>query len=162
MISVVDCHCRVLAYHLLRHRRDHWGMMMQDHTPLDSKTRDGKDYLLRREIMGIAAIFYRQMNDVDWDHYKHKYMKPVLNYPGGPLTVRVVQATCNPSYPPKGCEMNSLSARPVTETSLEREESVRFLIDPRLQHRAELMLVKLEERWKQKRKIRKASEYLID
>ncbi|OAT05244.1 hypothetical protein BDBG_01667 [Blastomyces gilchristii SLH14081] len=110
-----DGHRRVLAHRLFRHRPDHWGIMIRDHSPLNQH-KSCRDYLLRSEIMGITSIIYRQMNEVRWDPSKSKYTEPELIYSGGPLVmdatltfflatvvtfipgkVRVVQATCDPS-----------------------------------------------------------------
>ncbi|EEH47677.1 uncharacterized protein PADG_03761 [Paracoccidioides brasiliensis Pb18] len=110
-----DVHRRVLAHRLFRHRPDHWGIMIRDHSPLNQH-KSCRDYLLRSEIMGITSIIYRQMNEVRWDPSKSKYTEPELIYSGGPLImdatltfflatvvafipskVRVVQATCDPS-----------------------------------------------------------------
>ncbi|EFW17716.1 hypothetical protein D8B26_004926 [Coccidioides posadasii str. Silveira] len=71
---------------------------------------DRKDYLLHSEILATTAIFYEQMNKLDWVHSKNKYL-PTLTYQDGLSTatmvtflngkVRVVQASCDPSqeYP---------------------------------------------------------------
>ncbi|OJD12104.1 hypothetical protein AJ78_07253 [Emergomyces pasteurianus Ep9510] len=117
---IANGHPRVLGHCLFRHRPDHWTFMIRDHSPLDSKGKNGKNYLLRSEIMGITSILYRQMNEVRWDPRKHEYMQPKLTYRDGPLTativtfmvgkVRVVQATCDPSnpYPTLTCTLRGL------------------------------------------------------
>ncbi|PGH00378.1 hypothetical protein AJ79_08230 [Helicocarpus griseus UAMH5409] len=101
--------CRGLC--LFRHRPDHWAYMILDYSQMDGEDRNGKDHILRGEILAATAIFYNQMNEFRWDCYQERYLKPDLKYKGGPLTptivnfmdkkVRVVQATCNPSeeYP---------------------------------------------------------------
>lgn len=61
--------------------------MLRDHLPLDPRVKDGKDYLLRGEIMGVTAILYRQMNEIHWDNGKNEYTKPKFIYTGGTLTV---------------------------------------------------------------------------
>ncbi|KAK2756181.1 hypothetical protein FQN54_005589 [Arachnomyces sp. PD_36] len=106
-----DSYRRVLGYHLYRHKPQHWALMIRDHTPLDSAKRNAKDYLLQSEILGITAIFYEQMNEIDWDPSERKYSPAKLTYQDGLLTativtfligkVRVVQASCDPSqeYP---------------------------------------------------------------
>ncbi|PGG97181.1 hypothetical protein AJ79_09318 [Helicocarpus griseus UAMH5409] len=120
---VVNGHRRVLGHRLFKHRPNHWTFMIRDHSPLDSKGKDGKNgknCLLRSEIMGITSILYRQMNEIRWDLRKHKYMQPRLTYQDGTLTativtfmvgkVRVVQATCDPSnrYPTLTCTLRGL------------------------------------------------------
>ncbi|OJD27701.1 hypothetical protein ACJ73_00911 [Blastomyces percursus] len=117
---IANGHPRVLGHCLFRHRPDHWTFMIRDHSPLDSKGKNGKNYLLRSEIMGITSILYHQMNEVRWDPRKHEYMQPKLTYRDGPLTativtfmvgkVRVVQATCDPSnpYPTLTCTLRGL------------------------------------------------------
>ncbi|KAK2810621.1 hypothetical protein FQN50_002878 [Emmonsiellopsis sp. PD_5] len=104
---VAGSHRRVVGYRLYRHRPQHWALMIRDHTPLDSKKKDAKDYFLQSEILGITAIFYRQMNEIKWDPWGHKFLPAQLTYKDGILTativtfligkVRVVQASCDPS-----------------------------------------------------------------
>ncbi|WEW61235.1 hypothetical protein PRK78_006725 [Emydomyces testavorans] len=117
---VANYHRRILADRLFRHRPNHWTFMIRDHSPLDAERKNDRNYLLRSEIMGIVSIFYRQMNEVRWDPWKHEYKQPKLTYQGGPLTativtfmvgkVRVVQATCDPSnqYPTLTCTLRGL------------------------------------------------------
>ncbi|KAK2812010.1 hypothetical protein FQN50_001718 [Emmonsiellopsis sp. PD_5] len=98
-LVVNDCR-HVLGHRLFQHHADHWTFMIRDRSPL--KDDNGKDYLLRSEILGITSILYRQMNE-----QHQEYTQPRLTYQHGKLTatiitfmigkVRVVQATCNPS-----------------------------------------------------------------
>ncbi|KAK2791256.1 hypothetical protein FQN52_004932 [Onygenales sp. PD_12] len=104
---VAGWHRQVVGYQIYRHRPQHWALMIRDHTPLDSKKKDAKDYFLLSEIMGITAIFYRQMNEIKWDPSGHEFLPAKLTYKDGILTativtfligkVRVVQASCDPS-----------------------------------------------------------------
>ncbi|KKZ63309.1 hypothetical protein EMCG_00292 [[Emmonsia] crescens] len=86
---VVNSHRRVLGHRLFQHR--------PDHSPLDLKGKNGNNYLLRSEIMGITSIFYRQMNEAT-----------IVTFMVG--KVRVVQATCDPSnqYPTLTCALRGV------------------------------------------------------
>ncbi|KAL2362089.1 hypothetical protein RJZ56_005030 [Blastomyces dermatitidis] len=69
---------------------------------------DGKStYIMRSENPAIAAIFYNQMNTMDYDFIKEKYVNRKLIYKDGPFKttivttksgrVRVFKASCNPA-----------------------------------------------------------------
>ncbi|KAK2813750.1 hypothetical protein FQN50_000148 [Emmonsiellopsis sp. PD_5] len=106
-VPMVDYRPRARGYCLFRHHPDHWAYMILDYSQVNAEDRNGKDYILRGEVLAATAIFYNQMNESRWDCYQERYLKPELKYEGGPLTativnfmdstVRVVQATCNPS-----------------------------------------------------------------
>ncbi|OJD23001.1 hypothetical protein ACJ73_05648 [Blastomyces percursus] len=110
--GLVDKSCRrvTFGYQLFQHSPKHWVLTIQDHTPLEPEEMDGKDHLRHIEILAITAIFYEQMNRLDYVREKNKYL-PILTYQDGLLTatvvtfatgkVRVVQASCDPSqeYP---------------------------------------------------------------
>ncbi|OJD26563.1 hypothetical protein ACJ73_02053 [Blastomyces percursus] len=104
--------CRYIkGYTLFRNRPNHWTYLLRDQSPLEPQFRDGENYIMRSEILAIVAIFYNQMNTLDFDVYKRTYVDRMFIYKGGSLTativttmagkVRVVQASCNPAdeYP---------------------------------------------------------------
>ncbi|PGH29714.1 hypothetical protein GX50_07528 [[Emmonsia] crescens] len=106
-VPMIDYHPRCRGFCLFRHHPDHWAYMILDYSQVNAEDRNGKNHILRGEVLAATAIFYNEMNESRWDCYQERYLKPELKYKGGLLTatiinfmdgkVRVVQATCNPS-----------------------------------------------------------------
>lgn len=71
---------RIVAKRLLQLRPHHWVLTIRDFSPLDEEGQNDKNFILKSEMMGIFAIFFRQMYQVDWDSSVHKYKKRILIY----------------------------------------------------------------------------------
>ncbi|KAK2735782.1 hypothetical protein FQN57_001120 [Myotisia sp. PD_48] len=104
---VIDYYTVISADYIIEHGPDHWALMIKDHSSLDQdKFGNGKDYILKSEILGASAIFHNQMVHMRENDRMNRY-DTTFRYPGGVLAativtfiigkVRVVQATCDPS-----------------------------------------------------------------
>ncbi|EEP76792.1 predicted protein [Uncinocarpus reesii 1704] len=102
---IVDHHRRIYGPCYFEHRPDHWSCIMRDQSPHDEVQSNSRNYSLKSEIVAVAAIMYRQMNEIiQFVGKEEAYAR--LRYESGPLTVtvvtftpgkvRVVQAICSP------------------------------------------------------------------
>ena len=90
LVRVVDYRLYIFGFNLFRHRPDHWAYSIQDYSvskeELQLENNNGKNLLLRGEILAVATLFYHQMNEFRWDPSKERDVKR-LGYETGPLTV---------------------------------------------------------------------------